>query len=247
MITSWSPSKLEKYEQCPRKCKLESEDKLCPKCFKGRLKGGYDSPAVCDTCGVSILPAPPLVRGTEIHSKLEAYVKGEGEMDPDIAPVTKWLEAFRKAHKLKQTMVELQVALTSEWKVTSWFAKDAWLRAKIDLLHFRTTKLWDVIDWKTGKFKPDGEYHDQLNIYATAVMSVYPQPQTVEASLVFVDAGKSVTRDEGTLKRADVARAQKRWTNRVRAMLSDKRFAPRPGNYCRWCDYSKSKGGPCPF
>ena len=67
MIKAWSPSKLEKYTQCPLKAKLEGEDKLCPLCFKGRTRGGFGKPIVCD--------APPSIRSEWEDSPWTAVLK----------------------------------------------------------------------------------------------------------------------------------------------------------------------------
>jgi CRISPR/Cas system-associated exonuclease Cas4 (RecB family) len=37
------------------------------------------------------------------------------------------------------------------------------------------------------------------------------------------------------------------WRGRVDLMQSDSLCAPKPGQHCNWCDYSKKKGGPCVF
>lgn len=248
MIRAWSPSKLEKYEQCPLKCKLETEDKLCPLCFKGRTRGGFGKPVVCDACGGTVPESPALARGTALHAKLEALVQSPADplvIEKDLMPVGKWITEFSLAHKEKRVMLEVEVALNDKWERVEWFSKDAWLRCKIDLLHLRSARDWDVVDWKTGKLYDDGKYNDQLLLYCVAVLSGFETPDTVAASLIFVDAGRAVGGE--IVKRKGLRTAQKAWTKRVKKMLVDEQFVPNPGNYCTWCSYSRAKGGPCKF
>lgn len=248
MIKAWSPSKLEKYEQCPLKCKLETIDKLCTSCFAGKLSGW--EVVTCSKCGRTVEQAPPLARGTMLHSEAENYItgrRGQDEMHQDLEPVKTWLAAYRLGYKKNLVRVEQEIAVDVHWNQVEWFSPKAWLRTKIDVQDMRKKTTWEVVDWKTGKYKPDGEYSDQLNIYATAVLSVFEQPKVVMSKLIFIDAGKDVVRPEGKVTRKVLAEAQARWEARVKPMFADETFVARPGGYCRWCPYSKNKGGPCEY
>ena len=246
MITAWSPSKLEKYETCPLKCKLETVDKLCPICFAGGLKGW--EPQICTKCGGSPPVGEALTRGARLHKAAEDYISGRvAAPDDALDPVVPWLEKYRAGYRKALVRLEVELALTKDWKVTGWFAKNCWLRCKIDVQDMMKKTTWGVADWKTGKYKPDGEFSDQLNIYSTALMSAFDIPKSVESKLIFIDAGKEVERPEGTVKRKDLPKAQKRWEARTKAMLSDEIFPPKPNYSCRWCAYAKSRGGPCQF
>lgn len=233
------------YDECPAKARWKYE-KLCTICFSGTTKG-YEV-VTCTKCGGSPAPAPALQRGTALHLAAENYITGkEAAPHKELLPVAEWLTAYRKGYKKSLVRVEQQIAVDKNWGPCEWFSKNAWLRTKIDVLDMQGKLKWKVIDWKTGKFKPDGEFSDALNIYATAVLSAFPQPKSVEAALVFIDAGKSVERPEGTVTKKDLAKAQKRWTARTAAMLSDEIFAPKPNYGCRYCPFSKARSGPCPY
>lgn len=246
MITAWSPSKLEKYETCPLKCKLETIDKLCPTCFQGSMKGWM--PATCTKCGSTGVESPALTRGTMLHKEAENFISGKTlEAHEALQPVVPWLAKYRLGYRKALVRVEVELALDKDWKVTGWFAKNCWLRCKIDVQDMTKKIAWGVADWKTGKYKPDGEFSDQLNIYSTALMSAFDIPKSVESKLIFIDAGKEVERPEGTVKRKDLPKAQKRWEARTKAMLSDEIFPPKPNYGCRWCPYAKGKGGPCEY
>jgi hypothetical protein len=259
-LTSWSPSRLEKYESCPRRAKYDLIDKLCPMCFEGKLHGGFDSPQICDTCGKKVEQAEPLVRGSEIGANLEGFVNGKvPELHPAIrhAGVKKIAIGLRKDFKKRMVMVEHQIVLDKDWRPTSPFNKSAWLRAKLDVLRL-PDKHAEVIDWKTGgidrrtgEVKADEKYKDQLGVYAVATLSGFPMVEYTTASLVFVDCGPRfdpcIERPEGTVARKELPKLQAKWTKRVKALLSDDVFAPRASTKCGYCPFQKGKGGPCPF
>lgn len=224
-ITSWSPSKLGTYENCPASAKYKYIDKL-------------PEP-----------PSPTLDRGTEIHKGAEDYITGRTKKlhaDLQNPRIKKLVNLFKKEYKLKKVRVELELAFTKDWKACHWLAKDVYVRFKLDVLHLLKGGSANVVDWKTGKFKPDGEYDNQLSAYAVAALSS-GLVQTATAQLAFTDAGEIVEREAGTLTLADLPKAQKMWDKKAKALLSDTKFAPRPGNSCRWCPFSTNRGGPCQF
>jgi hypothetical protein len=83
-----------------------------------------------------------------------------------------------------------------------------------------------------------------------ATLCAFPQLDAATARLVFLDTGPRydpvVVRKAADLERTDLPKAQKFWEGKVKAMLSDRVFAPRPNEKCKFCDFSQRKGGPCP-
>ncbi len=225
-ITSWSPSKLDLYLECPAKAKYKYIDKLPD-------PGG-----------------PALERGSEIHKAAEMYVTGRrSDVHPDLqnVKVKKLLGALKKDYTAKKVRVEMELAFTQAWKACHWLAPDVYVRFKIDVVHFIKDGAAKVIDWKTGRFKEeDPKYDAQLGGYAVAVLSS-GLVKSATAQLVFTDAGQVVERPSGTLALKDLATAQKYWDKKAKPLLNDTKFAPRPGDYCRYCPYSTNKGGPCRF
>lgn len=223
---SWTVSKLGQYNKCPAQAKFKNLDKL-------------PEP-----------PSPALARGSEIHEAAEMYVAGrmpklaEELKHPKIKAL---LDKLKAEYKLKKVRVELELAFTRQWKPCHWLAKDVYVRFKIDCVHFLKDGAVYVIDWKTGKFKPnDPEYDDQLHAYCTAILST-GLAKTAQAALVFTDTGDVVEREGQPLTLAQLPAAQKGWDKKAKPMLADTRHAPRPGNACRWCAYSANKDGPCEF
>jgi CRISPR/Cas system-associated exonuclease Cas4 (RecB family) len=219
-ITAWSYSRWTTYEECPYRAKMK---------FIAR----HQEPS-----------NPAAERGTAIHKLAEEYLNGERRTVP--AELKTLQREFRDARKVDGIRTEAEMAYTAEWNVTGWFDRDAWCRIKIDLLVPPKTGVTRVVDLKTGRFKP-GTYTPQLELYAIAALIAYPEHE-VRAELWFSDHG-IVHYGEPALTYSpdDLPRLKKLWEKRTKAMLSDTKFAPRPGGYCRWCSFSKAKGGSCKF
>lgn len=254
-LVSWSPSTLKAYEECPQRTRYEKVEKLCPACFKGALEWHHGIQA-CSVC--KALPPPEgehLAKGNRIHEAAEMYIRGQGgaKVPPGLTnpKVAKLVKVLRQGYKDRQVRVELDLAFTSSWKPTEWRAKDAWVRMKMDVIHLLGEGVVRVIDWKTGRFKP-ADYDDALNIYAVGALTAGLGTRA-EARLVFTEGGEFVPEkppkkgDAGWLEEGDLVKAQKEWARRALPMLNDTMYPPRPGIYCRYCLFSRNKGGPCEF
>lgn len=226
LLKAWSFSKYGDYAKCPRYFKAKHIDKLPEE--KGAAMG----------------------RGIQIHKLCEFYIRGHSKKWPE--DVHKKLkpkfDKLRKGYKAGQVKVELELAMDSDWKVTGWFDKDAWVRLKIDALDCTGKTKWKVIDWKSGREKNDHSgYDEQLEFYAMAIMLAFPEVQEVTAELGFTDHGSVLSRPAGCLTRKELAGVHTKWKNNVRPMFADRRFAPRPGNHCRYCFQSVNRGGKCEY
>lgn len=214
-ITAWSYSRYRDYEKCPLLAKFKHVDKL-------------KEP-----------PNEAMERGTLIHKLAEDFaLKRVKKLPPELKQFKAKFTALQK----QKLLVEEQWAFNDKWGRVDWFAKDAWCRVKMDA-SYQSKKEVVVIDHKTGRYR-EGEYTEQLELYALAALLIYTSAETVSCRLWFLDSGDEATY---TATRADLPTLQKVWVTRTKAMLNDKRFAPKPGNHCRWCHFSKAKGGKCKF
>lgn len=183
--------------------------------------------------------APALERGNIIHKLAEDYTLGKiKKLPPELA---KFKDQFAELKKSKP-QVEQTWAFKADWSQTRW---DDWngcaLRVKTDANCLDDDTLY-VIDHKTGKLR-DG-YDDQLSLYAGTGMLVFPHVKEVNTQMWFLDSGDVV---EKTYKVTEQKVIIADWEKRTKPMLADTRFAPKPGNHCRFCHFRKSNGGPCKF
>lgn len=270
-VLTWTPSRFAKWKECPAKVKYEDLMKMCPKCFRGRVSGGYDGePVVCDTCDAPQPEREALDRGNRLDAALTVHLAGrEALAKPGPAPKVDsgdFLEAVRhpkieklvkNLRKAKGVSAQESIVLDSKWSRVGQFTKHAWARLKLDVLRL-AGKRAEVIDWKSGNIdKSKGvirerdEYHDSMRAYQIAVLSVYPAVQEAKATMAFLDAPPKLEDPfkephTGVLRRSELVVAQRQWEQKIAPMMADAIFAPRPGYYCTWCPFSKSKGGPCP-
>jgi hypothetical protein len=273
-VNSWSPSRLADYDQCPLAFKLKHLIKCCPLCFKGPVKGGYDTPALCTSCGEEIVKGNALVRGSAIGKTLEDYVSGktakltsawghaDGTSDtnkithPKVVALAK---AYRAGFKKAKVAVEKMLNFDRDWNLLpqGWSPK-IWLIIKMDVFQHVTGKSGRVVDWKTGgvdkrtgEVRGDPKYAEQLQIYSVAALSAFPQMEAMTSALCFVDAGEKfdpvIEMASGYITRDGLKKQQKALEKRVLPLFNDKTFAPRGSDKCRFCSFSKTKGGPCPI
>ncbi len=237
-ITSWSFSRYSTYNLCPLKAKLAFLDKI-------------KEP-----------PNPAMARGAEIHDKAEAYIKGKGRLPAELKAFKDEFMALRKQYKKKINgmVVEDMWAFTADWDETQWNDwANCWVRIKLDCAHHEDEETLIISDWKTGKFRPEKneEYVEQLELYALSALLLHEHIEVVLPRLVYLDAEViypepgSKEEEALTFTRKDIPALKKRWAKRVKPMMNDKTFAPRPNNLCKWCFYRASNkaagGGQCKF
>lgn len=222
LVTAWSYSRWNDYKLCPFKFKCKHIDRLP------------------DPSG------PAAARGTEIHGKAEAYVKAtrKPKLDADLKNVAEELEFCRKAGAI----AEQEWGFRNDWNWigrAGWFGNDVWFRMKADVVVSYADDTGLLGDWKTGKMYFENE--EQVELFGAVGFMRFPNWTEVDVRLWYTDVAAAdneiqrvYTAKEGELIRAD-------WAKRVRPMFNDRKFPPTPNDKCKWCNYSKAKGGPCKF
>jgi len=233
-ITSWSYSRWNLWDQCGYKAKLKFLEK--------RQEPGSEA----------------MDRGNAVHQGIEHYLKGitpRIHKDWNPAVFGDLLKSLRKQRKQspETVFIEDTWAFRSDWSETRWDDwTGCWLRVKIDCAVVTEKDghvTISVRDWKTGKFRKDDElgYATQLDLYALAGLMKYRDAKsvTVVPSLVYIDAG--VEHSPRTYTKDDLLPLKKQWEARVKPMLKDTRFAPKPNRWCGFCHFRAQNGGPCKF
>jgi CRISPR/Cas system-associated exonuclease Cas4 (RecB family) len=217
-MPAWSYSRLSTYTDCPRKAKYKFLDKL-------------EEPG-----------SSALERGSAIHKLAEEYANGRLKTLP--AELKAFKAEFEYVKKVLP-VTEQQWAFDKDWVESDWFAKNTWARMVVDLYYTEPkddSKLV-IIDHKTGKINP--AHKEQLGLYALGGMCKDEKIQKVEVKLWYLDHGEEVA--EMFVRSADFTGLKAHWNKAVKPMMSDKKFAPRPGNACKWCHFKKNNGGPCEY
>lgn len=231
-FTSWSFSRYTDYKTCPLKARLKHLDKIVEP------------------------PNEAMKRGSMIHEIAANHLlKKPKRLAPELKKFKDLFVLLRKLHKDDPSLfsIEDSWAFRKDWSRTKW---DDWngcaVRIKLDLAYPEpgdgSTQI--VIDWKTGKYRPEQQeaYQEQMELYALAALLMYPG-KVIVPKLAYLDHGimhpdedNEVAYDESSIDRLKAL-----WATRTQAMLSDTIFAPRANSLCKWCHYRKDNGGPCEY
>ena len=176
-------------------------------------------------------------RGSMLHASIEGYLLKEKEtLHSEVDSIKEVIKMVRK----KDPIIEHKLALKEDLLTpVEWGSPDAFFRQVIDCA-YREEKEGFVQEWKSGKVYDD--HASQRKIYAMGTLIIWPDIEQSTATTYYIDQKHNepllVTRPELTLGAWQLQQ-------RLEVMANDKYFAPRPGRYCNWCDYSRKKGGPC--
>lgn len=216
-INAWSYSRLSDFELCPR--------------FAFYAHSTESQFKHLRTFG------PAAERGTRIHTQGEEYLKGVLSRLPQSYS---YVKEPMKALKALEAVAEGKWTFTNKWGVTEWRARNAWLRLAIDARAEDEPGHQRVIDFKTGKIYET--HKDQLELYALCTFKMFPDVESVTAEAWYLDLGEIHDMD---VDRSEEKALTKKWEKKAGAMLTAKEFPANPCWKCRFCDFAKSKGGPC--
>ncbi len=230
-ITSWSFSRYSTYKLCPFKAK-------CAFILKIKEPGNK-----------------AMQRGALVHDSARDFIFGITKTVPvELEHFKDLFKQLQQRYKLKINgmTVEQTWAFTKDWQDTVWNDWDnCWVRIKLDCAYQLTDTLLVIPDWKTGKFREEmnDDYVEQLELYALAALLKHPWVEEVRPRLVYLDQSIIYPDPDDPIifTQDDVPMLKKLWEGRVKKMLSDTVFAPRPNDKCRYCFYSANQNGPCKF
>lgn len=217
-ITAWSYSRFAKYELCPAQFKYAYIDKL-------------------PTTG-----SPAMARGDKIHRSIASFVMGGIALESDAVKHAFPAKLIKEVRDFEDKVVEQQWGFTARWEPTGWFGKDTWFRNIVDAAVLYDDLWTDCLDWKTGKRYASNA--DQMELNALAMMRHFKPATGVTTRMVYIDSGEE---DTSEFKRSDEPLLMAKWEKKVEPMFTDTAFLPRPNDKCRFCDFSRSSGGPCRF
>ena len=187
-----------------------------------------------------------MIRGELIHKKLERNVVRimnkqppiEGKPgDTNVLHVTPIIQQFVANHP--GIYMEEEVTLTDRWKPTGWFSKDAWLRAKMDLIGIanplaKRGQIMSILDWKTGAVR---DSPGQLRLYNLVALKKWPIVDSVSSVFCFVDHskfGKQVTSTRDDLYALEQEFGERQEAIQVAAARN---YWPPTKNFrCQWCN-----------
>ena len=170
--------------------------------------------------------------GNEVHAKLEAYTKFKTPLPSHLEYVAPIIDELRDGGYT--LCAELEIAIDREWNAVDYdrYGKkgNVFLRGKIDLVAVNA-KQAIILDWKTGKPKPDPF---QLNIYGALVYHILGL-ERVDAAYAWLKTKEfhnwSVTAANFTEIKDDITAR----TAKMRALYEREEFPARTSPLCCWC------------
>lgn len=191
---------------------------------------------------VKKLPSPSnaaMERGGKLHENIEMYLNGWA---PALLPeLASWKEPL-DALKTKNFQAEQALGFDKNWALLpDWFHSKTWLRAKMDAKYIEDNKL-TVIDFKSGKYRVPST--DQVELYAVVGSAIHPEAETVLAEFWFLDTGDIYTR---AYTKAELLELRKKYEAAVVPLYAETVWEAAPSAACRYCAYSRTKGGPCKY
>lgn len=181
--------------------------------------------------------APAMFRGTDIHNSIEDYMHGIGKLHREISPrfrfyVQRLVEGGAEP--------ELSFAFMEDWEPTTFDNPDAEIRGFMDSVLCTEHEL-TIDEWKTGK--EYDEHSKQRALYGMCALILFPMHDKVTVNGVYLDQDNIVT---NTYTRAELETYKWMWTRRINKTKPPQPYPMRPSWKCRYCQFSKYKGGKCP-
>lgn len=228
MITTWSMSRLNVYEECPKRAyyayveKVPEPDRLAPPPDKYPT-GEW-----------------PHERGERVHQHIENFIRG---VDTEFASEVKHFEDHIEMLKVlfQEGNVELEQmwGITRGWEFCDGFAEDVWARLKLDACIVRNDTAV-IVDYKTGKRKFNEVKHgEQLIFYVIATFLKFPDVQNVTGELWYIDQDSILQRK---YRRNQALNFIRNFNDRALVMTTDQDFIAKPSTWnCRFCPYGRGK------
>lgn len=174
--------------------------------------------------------------GNFVHNALEMRLKEDKPL-PETLKAHEGICRHLQAASGELT-AEREITLDANFQPTGWFDKNAWLRSKLDvqILNAPARRML-ILDWKTGKRKPDA---DQLELFAGIALTVEPEIDTVDTGFVWLKDGSM---DRETFTRDDLPKIWNNFLPRVERLQlahDNNRWPAKPSGLCRkWCPVGK--------
>lgn len=225
-----SHSRLSDFNQCPRKFYLKYISKAENFQMKQEDKSIH------------------LVRGDNVHKALEAYLvkrkAGEQNIPPssltEVQETRPLIEGYIKAFGIDNIHPEAQIAINDKWEKVTWFDKQAYYRAILDLICLGPT-VAVVGDYKTGKFKDYAPTNGmgQLELTSAIALSIF-QIEEVKTIYFFVDHKKTIQKNYTS---KDKTKLVDHFIGEHDKVNAEKNFDPKSNEFCTWCEATKAQ---CP-
>lgn len=172
--------------------------------------------------------------GERVHKALEERLTNDNELSQETVKYESLCESIdsMKNHKdFNEILLEERLTITDSFTPTGWWSDSAWLRSILDVLILFKDKAI-VMDWKTGKRRPD---FTQLEMFALQVFAHFPHINKVTTSFVWLKDMKQDKRSYTRELSYDMQNDLVGRVSRILLSLENDDFPAKPSGLCRWC------------
>ncbi len=250
---AWSYSKWKVLDKCPLNFYLQ---------YVLKIKAPASILALNDTSAANI--------GSAAHRILEFTVKGtaikdayalakaeyvqEGKLteqmwddsiktvEYNISNFTDRILAFNDRHKVQQVKTEIRLAVTKDWRPTTFFANDAYFRGVIDYFAYLPNKDALIVDWKYGPPASMGikNFRGQLDTYKPLINYAYATLNGATVGVGFIRDGE-ILLDRYTEREAIVNKLKNNleWDldGSIQRVKELGFFKHKRGPHCKYCAF----------
>ena len=173
--------------------------------------------------------------GNKVHKALEDFANGAKPLPDDLKRYEKYVKKIFTYEGKR--VVEQRMAIDKNFRPTKWMAKDVWCRGIIDIGVVGSDVAY-LLDWKTGKRKPDS---DQLKLFAALAFAHYPWVDKIVTGFIWL---KDLQFDKEVFTRDQIPDIWDEFFPRLKrleqAYTNDKWIA-KPSGLCKnWCPVGRS-------
>lgn len=213
---AWSYSKLKNFEACPKRHYHIDVAKDVREEESEQLKYGNTIHKILDQFIRSGTPLPP------VH-------------EPTLAPWVDRVFTFRGVDVRRHgatVVAEQQLAINKDFAPCEWFGRDAWYRAKVDVM-WRLGPIAGIVDWKTGKVVEDSV---QLMLAAATAFAHYPDLRVIRSTFAWLAEDATTDAD---IRRDELPTLWSSLWDRIELLRHAHEtvsYPPTPNRLCRkWC------------
>lgn len=184
-------------------------------------------------------PSDAMNWGRRVHTSLEQRLKHGTALPTELRHYEKY--AAKLLSFKGKRIIEEKMSIDKAFRPDTWFSKTVWCRSVIDFGVIGTDQAL-ILDWKTGKRKPD---FDQLKLFAGVAFAHYPWVDKVTTGFIWLKEKKW---DQEKFTRSQVGDIWSDFLPRVKRLeqaYAEDRWPKKPSGLCReWCPVGQ---GNCEF
>jgi CRISPR/Cas system-associated exonuclease Cas4 (RecB family) len=169
--------------------------------------------------------------GERIHEFLEQRLVNDTALPQEAEKYEVLCQTIEKMARGGELHAERQLTLTENLTPTSWFANDAWFRSILDVLIIKEDTAI-VIDWKTGKRRPD---FTQLEMFALQVWKHFPEIVRIKTTFVWLKEMKMDTEEYSREQSDELWQNLLGRINRIYQSVEHENWPAKPSGLCRFC------------